>query len=104
MLITSGTDPNERKRKTGEKQQKERKEQNDIKYKLPLTFEDILKNPLDKGVLSFLTYASGVNLIEGGTKAKIIDENEIKYETKYGILTVKRQRGKIITKFTPFEY
>jgi len=102
MLVTSGTDPNEKKKKQEEETQKERKEQRDTKYKLPLTFEDILKNPLDKGVLSFLTYASGINLLEGDTKAKIIDETTIKYKTKYGILTVIRQKDKIVTKFSPF--
>jgi len=102
MLITSGTDPNERKRKK-EETQKENNKQSDTNYKLPLTFEDILKNPLDKGILSFLTYASGTNLLEGDTKAKIIDENMIKYKTKYGILTVIRQGSKIRTKFSPFD-
>lgn len=102
MLVTSGTDPNERKRKRKEETQKENNKQSDTNYKLPLTFEDILKNPLDKGILSFLTYVSGTNLLEGDTKAKIIDETTIKYKTKYGILTVTRQKDKIVTKFNPF--
>jgi len=103
MLITSGADSNKRKRKREEETQKERKEQRNTVDILPLTFEDILKNPLNEGVLSFLTYISGFNILETNPKAKIIDNNTIKYKTKYGILTVTRQNNKIVTKFSPFD-